>query len=199
MSYRRSRVEVWPVAADIAGFWLLGGKTGAWDPIDATEATWSQHEAVEQVLGMHGALGVTRALHSTSWRPDVGKPWDVFTYIACVDAGQAVIDVWPEARPIGRALLQAVGKPYVHDPTAAPLPRFIDVAAHAIRHIRLLTNPHCDAFDAVTATAVSGLPGDGTGRSWWDVHLEGLKGQLAGLYRPEPGWVDGVPVAHFAA
>lgn len=197
--YRMSRVEVWPIAADVAGFWLLGGKRGAWDPGVPTEARLSTHEAVVEVVEAFGADDVTKALHSTSWRPDTQPAVDVFTYIACVDAGQAVIDRWPAARPIGRVLLESVGKPYHHDPTEPPLPRFIDVAAHAIRHIRLLTNPHCDAFDASTYEAIASLPGEETGRSWWLDHLEGLKGQLAGLYRPEPGWVDGVLVESLPA
>lgn len=178
--YRMSRVEVWPIAADVAGFWLLGGKRGAWDPGVPTEARLSTHEAVVEVVEAFGAADVTKALHSTSWRPDTQPAVDVFTYIACVDAGQAVIDRWPAARPIGRVLLESVGKPYHHDPTEPPLPRFIDVAAHAIRHIRLLTNPHCDAYNPTVAAAVAGMNGPEPGRSWFAIHLEQLNGAPAG-------------------
>lgn len=203
--YRLTTVEVWPIAANAQGFWLLPGD-GPWSPTDATAAAWSQHEMAEFLLDTHKAAAAGResandrtvVLHSTSWRPLLDRPWEVFTYIAAVDAGENVIDRWPDARPISRRLLEAVGKPYVHDSTEPPLVRWIDVAAHGLRHFRLLTNPGCDAYNAVTAADLAGLPGPGEGRSWWDVHLDGLKGQLAGLYRPEPGWVEG-ELSHSAA
>jgi hypothetical protein len=196
--YRLTTVEVWPIAAHAQGFRLLSGD-GPWTPKDATASDWSQHEVAEDLLSAHRddagltALDATAVLHSTSWRPLLDRPWEVFTYIAAVDAGEDVIDRWPGARPISRRLLEAVGKPYVHDSTEPPLVRWIDVAAHGLRHYRLLTNPGCDAYNATTAADLAALPGR-DGQSWWDVHLDGLKGQLAGLYRPEPGWAEGLLV-----
>lgn len=158
------QVEVWPVAADGAGLWLLSAD-GPW--LSAPIAQDSDpHFEVEFLLARAG-VETPPLLHSTSWRPD--GPHVVLTYIAVVDVGSLpVAQVWPDAAPIGAALLEAVGTPPTHAADDVPVPRHVDVLVHAIRHVRFLQE-----FDA---TAAEALPAE------WSSHLARLRPALAGLY-----------------
>lgn len=165
-----AEVEVWPVAADETGLWLLSGGN-AWRPWTPIPADSDPHGEVELTLARFGALDATRTFHSTSWRP--APPRLVLTYIAVVEAGDAALLRWPDALPITRRLLEDVGKPYHQGPLEPPLPRFVDCLTHGIRHLRLLTDPDGDCYDEAVASAL--------GERWWP-HLAGLRPALAGLY-----------------
>jgi hypothetical protein len=192
IEYRRSTVAAWVVGANVQGFWSLSGARPLM-PTDATPTTWSQHEMVEFLLstwrsvgnGRQSALDVRAAQHSTSWLPLANGTWDAFNYLAAVTLDPAaearVEDRWPDAVPIGRREFDRDGPQPDHaaiDPPDGIL--WSHVAAHALRHYRLLTNPHCDAYNPTVAAAVAGMNGPEPGRSWFAIHLEQLKGAPAG-------------------
>ena len=151
-------VEVWPLAADDAGIWLLSDDD-AWrfGPIEATSDV---HYEVELLLFQHGidpgdAVFIrvptdtprTDALHSTSWRPH--GPTIVLTYMAVVKAGGYVRERWPAAVPLNAALPEAVGKAPPHGAAEVPVPRLVDVPLHGLRHLRFLMD-----YDAETSAAL---------------------------------------------
>ncbi len=129
-------VEVWPVAADQAGIWLVSG-ADAWRPhlpVMADSEPWAE---AKLELSEHGALDDLLLLHQTSSRVD--GPRFIAAHVAVIDFyGDPVRARWPEARPVSLALAEAVGKPPTHAPTEAPTPRYIDVLYHGLRHLRLL-------------------------------------------------------------
>ena len=73
------QVEVWPVAADAAGLWLLSDG-GPWLSAPIPQDS-DPHFEVEHLLG-NAAIANPPLLHSTSWRPD--GPHVLLTYIAVV-------------------------------------------------------------------------------------------------------------------
>lgn len=158
-------VEVWPVAADEAGLWLVSGDD-AWryGPITADSDV---HYEVEFLMCEHGIHGEdVTAAHSTSWRPD--GPTVVLTYMAAIKVDGYARDRWLDARPITATLAEAVGKPAPHAATAPPIPRYIDVLMHGLRHLHYLIDT-----DAENAAAMGEL---------WREHLEPLRPALAGMY-----------------
>lgn len=162
------RVEVWPVAADEAGIWLLD--TDAWRPNLPVMADTEPHADVELELASHGALAQVRLLHSTSWRMD--GPAMMVTYVAVVGLGGLVRERWPAARPVSGELADAVGKPAAHGPTDPPTPRYIDVLMHGLRHLAFLLGTDTTCGDALD--------------EHWRRHLAGLQPALAGLYQETP-------------
>jgi hypothetical protein len=156
-------VEVWPVAADEAGLWLVSG-SDAWR-YGPVAADGDVHFEVEMLLREHGITDVAAA-HSTSWRAD--GPSVVLTYMAVVEPGGVVRERWPEARPVTAGFADAVGKPPTHAATEAPVPRYCDVLLHGLRHLDYLL-----AHDETAAVALGEL---------WRRHLEPLGPALAGLY-----------------
>ncbi|MQA15580.1 MAG: hypothetical protein GEV09_15865 [Pseudonocardiaceae bacterium] len=155
--------EVWPVAADELGIWLLSGRD-AWRG-DRIPADSEPHFEVEGLLYAHR---VERAalLHSTSWRPD--GPHVVLTYMAVIGVNELVRDEWPAALPVSAELLPHVGNPFPHGPTEVPVARDIDVLHHGLRHLRFLLDTDSSARDALTR--------------WWKEHLSQLTPTLAGMY-----------------
>ena len=151
-------VEVWPVAADDAGIWLIsGGDAWRYGPVKADSDV---HYEIELLLFQHGIdpddavflkLGTgaprTEALHMTSGRPD--GPTYVLTYMAVVDVSGYVLETWPDAAPITAALPAAVGKAPPHGAADVPVPRWVDVPLHGLRHLRLLMD-----YDAETSAAL---------------------------------------------
>src|SRR6266536_6687257 len=103
-------VEVWPLAADSAGIWLVSGDD-AWRPRLPVMGDSEPHFEVEQELSGHGAKHDAALLHSTSWRVD--GPRVILTYVALIQCPGAshVRDRWPNALPVGPGLAEAVGKP----------------------------------------------------------------------------------------
>lgn len=156
--------EVWPVAADQVGIWLISGDDAC--RTDAVPSDSEPHFELELELMARGLRDRVTLMHSTSWRID--GPRMIVTYMAVVKADDLVHATWPGARPITAKLLAAVGKPPAHDPTEAPAPRYIDVLAHGLRHLRFLMD-----WDSANAEAL----GDQMRR-----HLEPLSPALAGLY-----------------
>lgn len=156
--------EVWPVAADRVGIWLISGDD-AWRTA-AVPADSEPHFELELELFAHGLRDQVALMHSTSWRVD--GPHLIVTYMAVIRADDLVKGIWPGARPITAALADAVGKPPAHAPTEAPAPRYIDVLNHGLRHLRFLLD-HDDSNSA----ALGDL---------WRRHLEPLKPALARMY-----------------
>lgn len=161
-------VEVWPVAADEAGLWLLG-EDGPWldGPVMADS---SEHFLVEMMLREHGiSPNGLLWLHSTSWHPD--GPRHVDTYLAVVDlAGSPACEMFPHAAPITPDLYDhpEVGKPPTHGATEEPVPRELDVLFHALGHLKDQMRKN-----ATTRAAVGDL---------WRVRLEPFEETLAGMY-----------------
>jgi len=102
------QVEVWAVAADTRGIWLVNGGD-AWLSAPIPQDS-DPHFEVEIVLRRHAlSADDVRMLHSTSWRAD--GPHVILTYIAVVDRSGIVVTHWPQALPLGDELLTVVGPP----------------------------------------------------------------------------------------
>lgn len=158
-------VEVWPVAADETGIWLLS-PDGPWlsPPVMADS---EPHEAVELELIQHTvSLGDVAVLHSTSWRAEGTAA--VLTYVAVVRCPGLVRESWPDARPVSLGLAEHVGRPPTHAPVEPPAPRYVDVLIHAIRHLRFLLT--------TDATVAAALTED------WGVHLAQFEPAIAKMY-----------------
>lgn len=157
------RAEVWPLAADELGVWLLSGGD-AWRSF-AIAADSEPHFEVELLAAGHD-MPRPLLLHSTSWRSD--GPAVVLTYVAVFDCPALVRDIWPAALPVDPGLLPAVGNPPGHGAADAPVPRYVDVLHHALRHLRFLMDT-----DAGAAAVLTGH---------WARHLARLTPVLAGMY-----------------
>ncbi|WP_120317023.1 hypothetical protein [Catellatospora citrea] len=160
------QVEVWPVAADEHGIWLLSGQD-AWRPATPVPGDSEPHAEVELALTTRGVcLEALRVVHSTSWRTD--GPGVMLTYMALVTTRGLVRDGWPEALPLSARVADAVGKPPTNAAVEAPAPRYIDVLMHGLRHLRFLVE-----HDATASAAM--------GESWHR-HLAEFEPALAGMY-----------------
>ncbi|MGH3985711.1 MAG: hypothetical protein ACRDTZ_00130 [Pseudonocardiaceae bacterium] len=157
-------VEIWAVAADEHGIWLVSGRD-AWRsaPIPSDS---EPHFEVETILLGHD-LPSPVLLHSTSWRPD--GPHIVLTYVAVIPVTDLVRGRWPTALPVSADLLPVVGPPPAHGAAEVPVPRYVDVLHHGLRHLTLLR--------ATDTTAREALGGH------WATHLDRLEPALAGMYR----------------
>lgn len=160
------RTEIWPIAADSVGLWLISGDDALRPRLPIGSAD-DIHFEVENMLAEAGMLGHTTLIHSTSWRPE--GPSMTVTYIAVVQTADMVIHTWPNAKPISLALAEAVGKPPVHGATEVPVPRHIDVLLHAIRHLRFLLETDDESAKGITLPIRR--------------HIEKLQPALAGMYR----------------
>ncbi|WP_238018629.1 hypothetical protein KZZ52_49940 [Dactylosporangium sp. AC04546] len=159
--------EIWPVAADGIGIWLISGRD-AWRPRLPVMADSEPHAEVELELSDQNVRNDVTFLHSTSWRVD--GPRLIVTYLAVVDRPGFVRDHWSDALPVSINMVAAVGKPPTHAPDEAPAPRYIDVLLHGLRHLSFLVGPN----------------GDGTARTVlsddWKRHLSQFEPALAGMY-----------------
>jgi hypothetical protein len=172
-------VEVWPLAADEAGIWLVsGGEAWSYGPVMADSDV---HYEIELLLFRHDIdpddtvfiampPGAPRAdvVHSTSWRPD--GPAIMLTYMAVVRTAGYVLETWPDAAPVTSALPAAVGKAPPHGAADVPVPRVVDVLLHGLRHLKFLAGPD---GDAETAAALDGN---------WLLHLAPLRPALATMF-----------------
>lgn len=156
-------VEVFPCAADEHGIWLISGPD-AWRsaPIPSDS---EPHFEVGLLLASNDQQQPA-LIHSTSWRPD--GPTIVLTYVAVFETVGLILDRWPGALPVSADLLPAVGKPYQHGAAEVPVPRYIDVLHHALRHLTFLTQT-----DATARAALTG---------YWAEHLAQLEPALSGMY-----------------
>ncbi len=155
--------EVWPVAADELGIWLLSGGE-AWRG-GRVPADSEPHWDVEAILHHH-RIQQPALLHSTSWRPD--GPHVVLTYMAVIAVDELVRADWPASVPVAAELLPHVGNPLPHGPAEVPVPRDVDVLHHGLRHLRFLLDTDSSARDALTG--------------WWQQHLAQLAPVLTGMY-----------------
>jgi len=156
--------EVWPVAADSLGIWLISGDD-AWRTA-AVPADSGPHFELDLELWTRGIRDRVTLMHSTSWRAD--GPHLIVTYMAVVRADDFVRDLWPGALPVTARLLSAVGKPPVHAPTRPPAPRYIDALMHGLRHLRFLLD-----YDTASTAAMG---------EQMRAHLAPLTPALAGMY-----------------
>ncbi len=160
-------VEVWPVAADEVGLWLLSGEDAWWSgPVRADD---EPHSEVEYALSQHDAQDQVSLLHSTSWRVD--GPHVVLTYMAVIATPGLVRETWPTALPISLDLADSVGKALPHQPTEPPTPRYVDVLLHGLRHLRFLLDT-----DPGNSAALNDS---------WRRHLAALSPALATMYHQE--------------
>jgi hypothetical protein len=157
--------EVWPLAADQTGIWLLAPE-GPW-PSEPIPADSEPHMAAELELIQHTVnLADVAVLHSTSWRTEHTSA--ILTYAAAIRVAGLVLDSWPGARPISLELANHVGRPPTHGPLDPPAPRYVDVLYHALRHLRFLL-----VTDATVAAALTEA---------WGVHLAELQPSIAEMY-----------------
>lgn len=161
--------EVWPVAADKQGLWLLSGD-GPWQATLPVQADGDVHAEIELLVQMHGLdLSDVPLLHSTSWRPNGTSI--VLTYLAVVRRPGPVLENWIDAKPVSPHLLAFTGNPPPHGAAEAPIPRESDVLYHALRHAAFLRDT-----DTETAAVFD---------EHWLRHLEKLRPALAGMYRTD--------------
>lgn len=158
-------VEVWPVAADAAGIWLLSGEEGPWPSLPVSSAS-GPHAAAQLELIQRGALGDTLALHSTSWRPN--GPVITLTYVAVLSCGGPIPSRWPDARPVSVETAAEVGSEPAHEPTEPPMVRLWGVLLHSLRHLAFLLET-----DAAVASALD---------EHWRAHLATLQPAIAVMY-----------------
>jgi hypothetical protein len=158
-------LEIWPLAADEVGIWLLSGDD-AWRPRLPVMGDSQPHWDVELELASHGVKDEVRLLHSTSWRAE--RSWLTLTYAAVIDAGEAVPERWPQALPVNPLLAETAGPAPSVPATHPPQPRYVDVLLHAVRHLRFLS-----AYDSTAAEAMPHT---------WRRHLTALTPELARMY-----------------
>lgn len=172
-------VEVWPLAADDAGIWLLSdGDSWRFGPVEAASDV---HYEAELLLFQNGIdpgdavfiqlppeMPRTDVIHSTSWRPD--GPTIVLTYMAVVKAGGYVRERWPEAVPVTAAFAEAFGRQEPHAATEPPIPPLSGVLLHGVRHLAFLAGPDGDAETAAAFDAN------------WRRHMAPLRPALAQMY-----------------
>jgi hypothetical protein len=164
--------EVWPVAADETGLWLLN-PTGPW-PSEPLQEGSDPHAAATLELQQHGTWGDTVWLHQTSSRTDGGT--QVETLLAIVRCPGLVRNTWPEALPITTDAAEVVGPPSSHSAIEPPAGvRFWDVLLHALRHLRYLADPAL-GNDATTWAALS---------HEWHLHLAAFEPAMAMMYAEE--------------
>jgi hypothetical protein len=161
------RAEIWPLAADEIGIWLLSGDD-AWRTAPISSDS-EPHAEVELHLLSNGAHAGLRFLHSTSWRVD--GPHVILSYVTIIAVDDLIRAVWPNAAPITQQLINTVGKPGPGPTTEVPTPRYIDVLLHGLRHVRFLLDTDSAAKDALD--------------SHWKRHLEALTPALAGMYHAD--------------
>jgi hypothetical protein len=162
-------IELWPVAADRDGIWLVSG-IEPWRSRMPVPADSSPHGEADLMLARISTS--VRLLHSTSWRAEPYRV--VLSYIVVLDAPAepgAVRLRWPDAQPIDPgALLGTVGNATSWTGSESPQPRHLDVLLHAVRHL---------AFLVVTDPGVAEtLP------PIWADHLISVTPALAGMYEP---------------
>ena len=156
-------VEVWPLAADEAGIWLLSGG----DALAVSARSGATATCTTRSSGCCSTTASTRAarissrslpkcraaavIHSTIWRPD--GPAVVLTYMAVVGLAGTC---WRRGRTPRRspsALPAAVGKAPPHGAAEVPVPRVVDVLLHGLRHLKFLAGPDGDAETAAALDA----------------------------------------------
>lgn len=169
-------VEVWPVAADESGLWLLSdGSLLAPTPVGADGDPFADVGLVLDQIG-YPARGLDDAdrpgvltVHSTSWR--MSGPAVILTFIAALEPMNRVTyvaDMDVVSHPVALRLFDRVGRPATHGPGRAPQVRDIDVLMHGLRHFAFLVQ-----HDATEAEALGPV---------WAQWLAQWQPTLAGMY-----------------
>ena len=140
------RVEIWPLAADDNGIWLVSGRD-AWrtGPIPADSDPLFE---AKLLAGMHDPQMQLDLIHGTSCRVD--SPSVILTHVSIARADGLVVEQWPGALPVTTELFEKVGKPITHAANEPPTPRDIDVLLHAVRHLRFLRDTDESAREVMT-------------------------------------------------
>jgi hypothetical protein len=156
-------VEVWPLAADDNGIWLLsGGDAWRTGPIPADSEPLFE---VKLLVSQHDRAMQFDLIHSTSWRVD--GPSVILTWVGIAQVDGLVIDRWPNALPVTPELFEQVGNPITHAANEPPTPRDIDVLMHAVRHVRFLRDTDESAREVMTAAWLRQLTA-------WEPALSGM-------------------------
>ena len=156
--------EVWPVAADPLGIWLISGDDAWRTPAVAADS--GPHFELDLELWARGVRDRVTLMHSTSWRAD--GPHLIVTYMVVVNADDLVRGIWRDARPITAKAADKVGRPPGHAADQPPAPRYIDVLTHGLRHLRFLLD-----HDETSAAALG---------ETFRRHLTPLTPALAGMH-----------------
>lgn len=134
--------EIWPVAADERGLWLLSG-TWPWASLPFADDTSFNAEFQGELIsrGAVAALGP----HGTSCRID--GPSLVCAAVAVIDCIGPVRASWPEAEPIPvERIVAEVGKPPTHPANRVPDEiRQWDALVGGLRHLAFQLTPYGDA------------------------------------------------------
>jgi hypothetical protein len=164
-------VEVWPLAIDRAGLWLVSGI----DPIQSVTPVPSDSEPLfeaQLALSMRDIRSPDLlSLQGTSWRVDGNIL--ILTYVAALRTPDFVRSRWPNALPVNGGVAESVGKPIPHEASDPPIPRYIDVLFHALRELSLKMG-----FDQELA--------DRLGDDWGRLMIE-LQSTLDALYLHDVG------------
>jgi len=164
-----TEVEVWPLAADQTGIWLLE-PTGPW-PSEVVTDDMEPHDFVRLVLDQHGAPA--DLFHATSWRiehdPVSGRNYQRNTYMAVIACEGLVPAEWPDALPVTTLFAEEVGPAPTHGPTEAPTVPWSHVLLHGLRHLRFLLTT-----DATVAAALTEA---------WGWHLASFDAAIARMYQ----------------
>lgn len=103
------------------------------------------------------------------WLVSGGDAWRSYAVSADSEPHSGLArDRWPAALPVSAELLPAVGNPPPHGAAEAPVPRYIDVLYHGLRHLRFLIDTDASARESLTG--------------YWTEHLGRLSPLLAGMY-----------------
>lgn len=168
-------VEVWPVAADDLGLWLISGEDSPWPSSPVPQHSEPHRSAELEIIRRGISLSPISGgkypevdlLHSTSWRADGAVV--VLTYLAVIRCNGFVRATWPDAQPISPRTADYAGRAPTHGPVEPPAPRYWDVLLHGIRHLKFLIET-----DATAALAL---------REPWREHLEAFGPAIAEMYR----------------
>jgi hypothetical protein len=157
--------EVWAIAADRLGIWLVQDSPWYAAPVPADSEA---HFEIELELTARGIRDRVALMHSTSWRTDYRLGGMVVTYMVVVRADDLVRGIWAKAKPVTLAAMEMVGKPEPHAPDEAPSPSAFHVLMHGLRHLRFLMDT-----DPRSAEAMGELMRQ---------HLEPLRPAIAAMY-----------------
>lgn len=123
--------EVWPVAADEQGVWLLEPE---WPLLSLPIVRGSNpHEASRLELQTRGLYSPGMVLHQTSSRTD--GPAEVATFLAIIPGSEPVPALFSEARPVSPVLAEVAGPPPTHAPDELPVFALWHVLAHGLREL----------------------------------------------------------------
>jgi len=159
--------EIWPLAADEAGIWLVSGDW-PWVTLPFADDT-SFNAEFEWALLEHGATAVLGP-HGTSCRID--GPAQIDSAVVVVQCRGPVRKSWPQAKPVPvEKIVAEVGKPPTHPANRVPDEvRQWDALVQAIRHLAFQLTPYGDAELADKLD------------NWWRFHLAGVSPVLFRLY-----------------